>query len=1075
MLSGKNRILVISILLVVSIVGVLVAGTTGKITGRVIDKETNEPLIGANVIVIGTSMGAATDVDGYYVILNVPPGQRSISASMVGYALTTINNVQVLIDQTATVDIYLISEAVKADEVVVVAERNVVKKDVSTSVVALQPEEIQSLPVASVNDIVGLQAGVEDGFVIRGGSSDQLLFQIDGVTLRDPRNNRPISTVALSSIQEISIERSGFNAEYGQVRSGIINIVEKAGDVAHYFGSATLKYSPPQQKFFGMSVFDPNSMWNKPYLDTAVCWTGTTNGAWNKYVQRQYPQFEGWNSISEKLLQDNDPTNDLSPEGCKRLWEWQHRRRPTKSPDYNIDGSFGGPVPIVSKSLGNLRFFVSYILEREMLLIPLSRDDYKDYNWSIKLNSDINSKTNLMVTATTGKSYNVAMNADDRQYNSPIWGTNGVQFWDPTAYVRTPFQIAMITNEQRPCRIYDDSWYSEAQVSHFTLASKVTTCLSASTFYEVGLEYVNRDYLTGPIHSRNLTQSYEIAPGYFVDEAPFGYSPDPITGIGDSRMFFGGHSATIRDSSKLNSFVLKTNLTSQVNRENLIKTGIEFSYYDINMNYALVNPAFGGNNIVKEQWNPYRFSAYVQDKIEAYGFIANIGVRMDISNPNTEWADVDPFDNTYFSSNYNTDTKYPMKKADVDISFSPRLGISHPITENSKLYFNYGHFKEMPAYEEVFRIGRGSSNTMLNYGDPNLVQAKTVSYELGYDHSLFGSCLIQVAAFYNDITDQLGYTQYVSDKQHVGYFKANNNSYSDIRGIEFTFRKTEGNWVRGFANYTYQVVTSGNFGSLTINDNPSEQKNIDRNTPNLYQQRPIPLPRANGSITFLTPKDFGPQFHEISPFGDWSLNILAEWKAGQWINYNPNQIQELGTIIPNVQVKDYYNIDLRINKFLEFKSFTVTLFMETRNLLNTKMLSGKSFYDTYDQTYYFQSLHLPSSRAYNNISGEDRIGEVRKEGVEYQPIEQSGNVFGITNPKVNADPKVIYYDLSTKRYMNYIIDKLNPANNRWEPVESSRMQKILDDKAYIDMPNNSTFDFLNPRQYYYGISISVKL
>jgi hypothetical protein len=80
--------------------------------------------------------------------------------------------------------------------------------------------------------------------------------------LRDPGNNKPITAVALSSIQEVSIERGGFNAEYGQVRSGIVNIVGKEGSVNEYFGSIQLKYSPATPKHFGISVYDPNSMWN---------------------------------------------------------------------------------------------------------------------------------------------------------------------------------------------------------------------------------------------------------------------------------------------------------------------------------------------------------------------------------------------------------------------------------------------------------------------------------------------------------------------------------------------------------------------------------------------------------------------------------------------------------------------------------------------------------------------------------------------------------------------------------------------------------------------------------------------
>jgi hypothetical protein len=110
------------------------------------------------------------------------------------------------------------------------------------------------------------------------------------------------------------------------------------------------------------------------------------------------------------------------------------------------------------------------------------------------------------------------------------------------------------------------------------------------------------------------------------------------------------------------------------------------------------------------------------------------------------------------------------------------------------------------------------------------------------------------------------------------------------------------------------------------------------------------------------------------------------------------------------------------------------------------------------------SLHLPASPAYNNtnIPGDDRVGDYRT--VPYQPVLYSGNVNNI--PVGSADPTAVYYNNPTGKYMHYI-------NSSWSEVDHNTMQKILDDKAYIDMPNNSSFDFLNPRQFYYGINISV--
>ena len=1035
------------------------AGTTGKIAGQVVDKETGAPLPGVNVLVKGTFLGAATDLNGFYAILNVPPGVHTVEALMVGYADMTVENVRVYIDQTAPVDIAMVAQSLEMEAVVIVAQRDIIKQDVSTSVVAIESEEINSLPVSSVEAIVGLQAGVEDGLVIRGGGADELLLQVDGVTLRDPRNNQPISSIPLSSIQEISIERGGFNAEYGEVRSGLINIISKEGGANHYTTSIQLKYSPATPKNFGISVYDPESMWNKPYLDPDVAWTGTKNGAWDIYTQRQYPDFDGWNKISENLMSNDNPDDDLSPAGAQKVWQWERRRRPSIEPDYIIDASLGGPIPFLSKPLGNLRFFSSFRYEKEMLLIPLSRDDYEDYAGSIKINSNISRDLKLQITGTMGRNYNVVVNETDRQFDNPDWGINGVAYWSPTDYMRDPYHIAEITNEQRAARIFTDSWYSQAKVNHFTLAGKLTNYVNQTTFYEVGLEFVNRQYQAGPVRQRDYTKIYEVVPGYFVDEAPFGFDAGQNNGI--TGMFFGGHSAQIRDSSDLSSYSLKADLTSQITKENLIKAGIQFYYYDLNLDYAAIRKAYGFSNIVNEKWNPYRFSVYLQDKIEMLGFIANLGVRMDYSNPNTAWVNVNPFDEDYYSPTYSEDNKYPTEDAKSDISFSPRLGISHPVTENSKLYFNYGHFKEMPAYEQIYRLGRSTNGSMQNEGNPNLEQAETIAYQLGYDHALFNEYLIQIAAFYNDISNQQAFTFYNSDRAGIGYYKANNNGYEDIRGLELTFRKTRGRWFRGFANYTYQVATQGAFGRPTIDANPAEQKKLDETTDPLYQQKPTPEPYANVNLTFLTPSDFGLEFIGIKPLSDWSINLLGEWRAGEHITYNPKKVT---AVQYNVQVTDYYNFDLRVNKAFDFKMMSVMFYMEISNLLNNKRLSGAGFYDIYDQDYYLSSLHLPKSNAYDNIPGDDRIGDYRKTGVEYQPIESVGNINDVTNPSNRA----IYYERTSAKYYKFIDGQEVEVNNK-------TMKKILDDKAYIDMPNNTSFNFLNPRQIFFGLNLSFNL
>ena len=113
------------------------SGTTGKIAGTVTDKETGDPLPGANVVVAGTSLGAVADMNGHFSILHVPPGVYDVTVSVIGYAKTTVQGVRVRIDQTARVDFEIQIQEIEVGEVTVVAERNIIKDDVATSVVEL--------------------------------------------------------------------------------------------------------------------------------------------------------------------------------------------------------------------------------------------------------------------------------------------------------------------------------------------------------------------------------------------------------------------------------------------------------------------------------------------------------------------------------------------------------------------------------------------------------------------------------------------------------------------------------------------------------------------------------------------------------------------------------------------------------------------------------------------------------------------------------------------------------------------------------------------------------------------------
>lgn len=1046
---AKNGIVSVLLFITFSVIP-LWAGTTGKIAGIITDKNTGEPLIGANIIIVGTSLGAATDIEGRYTILEVPPGTYQVQVSYIGYAKTIVSDVRVYIDQTARVDITLESEAVEVGELVVVAERKVIKPDVATSVVSVSSKEIQDLPVSSVSGVIGLQAGIRDG-MIRGGGSDKILFMLNGITLRDPRNNESTGNIALSAVKEVSVERGGFNAEYGQVRSGIVNVVTREGSKKEYSGRFEFRYSPPARKYWNGSseikdISDPMSYALRPFFDEEVCWTGTRNGAWDEYTRKQYTEFNGWNEISRVLNSDNDPNNDLTPAGAQRVFEYEIRKRQINDePDYDIDAGFGGPVPLVSEALGDLRFYASYRSTRDMLLIPLTRPDYRDFDATLQLNSDINPSMRLRFSGLYGKQYTLRHN----------WDNTGTYY-----YPHYPNDIANVASgiggTQDLIILFSDFNFALSDISHRSLAAKFTHTLSSKTFYEISIENFRVGYDTRPSALRDTTQKYEVIPDFFVDTNPFGYWPyEQENGI---IIDGGSHMAKPRDFSVVSTTSLKADFTSQIDFQNLFKAGIEFNYNDLNFDYGTIASGTGGTSYssrVQMRVYPVRGSAYIQDKLETKEFILNAGLRLDYSNSNNNWYDVDPFNANFFSTRYNPNIEFSTKKAEPQWQLSPRLGIAHPITENAKLFFNYGHFKQIPNYESMFRIQRDDKRALNYIGNPNLILAKTISYELGFDYSIDDDFLLQIAAYYNDISDQQNYTEYNSSASGFSYNLTTANDYEDIRGFEVTLRKTSGTWWSGFANYTYQVSTSGHFGSEEIYDNVADQKKYDAATVNLYQDRPIPRPYARANLNFFTPEDFGPKILGHNILGGLMFNVLLDWQAGNWVTWNPKGLESISY---NVEAVDYFNATLRLDKNFQIGKLNFNLFMDMNNVFNTLRL-----WNTGDQDYR-RSLHLPKSKAYDNIVGDDKVGDYREPGVEYQPMEYQA----VIDPTKPGKARAIYYEGSTGKYFEY-------NNEQWSEVEKSRMDKIFEDKAYIDMPNASTFWFLNPRRIFFGLRVSFNL
>jgi outer membrane receptor protein involved in Fe transport len=212
----------------------LLAGTTGKIVGRIIDSGTEEALIGVNVYLEGTSQGATTDLEGYYVILNVSPGKYTLVADYIGYQVQKRTGISVSIDLTTMENFELSAQTLELEEVIVVeGKRPLLQKDITSSQAMVSSEEIEVLPVNEIDEVIQLQAGVtkgtDGGIHIRGGRTEEISYQVNGVSITDVYDNSVGIEIDNSSIQELQVISGTFNAEYGNAMSGVINVVTKEG------------------------------------------------------------------------------------------------------------------------------------------------------------------------------------------------------------------------------------------------------------------------------------------------------------------------------------------------------------------------------------------------------------------------------------------------------------------------------------------------------------------------------------------------------------------------------------------------------------------------------------------------------------------------------------------------------------------------------------------------------------------------------------------------------------------------------------------------------------------------------
>lgn len=238
----KKRLLFISVLftLLCMFTGEALAkpwGITGILEGRILDKASHEPLIGVNVVVVGTSYGGVTDKDGYYQVNNVRAGVYDVRFSIIGYKTLMMRKVTILPDLRTRLDIQLEASAVEFEAVEVKAERPLIQRDQAATAFSIGELKLEKLPLTKFQEVLMLQPGTTLEGNVRGGKTNEVIFLIDGLPVQDVIGGGLGANLPRSSISGLTIHTGGFEAEYGNALSGVVNIVTKGGSNEHKFGA----------------------------------------------------------------------------------------------------------------------------------------------------------------------------------------------------------------------------------------------------------------------------------------------------------------------------------------------------------------------------------------------------------------------------------------------------------------------------------------------------------------------------------------------------------------------------------------------------------------------------------------------------------------------------------------------------------------------------------------------------------------------------------------------------------------------------------------------------------------------
>lgn len=917
------------------------SGTTGKIIGHVYNEKLNESIIGCNVFILELGIGTATDVNGDFMILNVPPGDWTLNFQMIGYSVKEISGIGVSIDLTAKINVAMSIEAVQGEVISVTANQSLIKRDQTSSTAIINRKSLENLPVNEISEVLELQAGFVSGH-LRGGRAGEVSYMIDGIPMTDSYDGSVVVNVNKEAVQEMQLISGTFNAEYGQAMSGIVNIVTREGR-NDFNGSVNLYsgdfFSNHNQLFIGLD--NPNlfktknlnlSLSGKIVKDRFfyfinyrnIYYQGFLNG-----IERYNPHSVG--------VEMNDLNGNL-------VWH-------ILGSDAQLD-SIVNINTISARQLNSLDPFLVdslYNKLRENHLNSLGNEDLISMDWNKHSNSQIkliykfNELSKLKYTFIYD---NLEFQNYDRMYKYNPHGN-------------------LLKN----------------QIGKTYILQYIQS-LSKYSFLNIGITKYLKSY------SHDAFKNHT------------GYVNNELLKTSDSYSFYSGGSNNNRFNRSTESTTLKMEFSSQLNFSNSIKTGIEYRIHNLNYNDINLKPQIENQSIdliydypilvdpiepedytiysSSFNFKPIEFSCYFQDKVELNELILNLGIRYDFFNANGRIL-ADPSDpsiynpikieNRYHDSNENgikeidesivtiiEREEYWYKSTSSKYTISPRFGASFPFSNKGVIHFSYGHFVQIPRFNLLysnsdFDLGQGTGNVGV-IGNADLYPEKTISYEIGIQHLIQPQTRLDFTLYLRDIRDLTGTrSEEIPIFGGVAYYnKLVNSDFAFVKGIVLSLmHQNPNNGITFNLDYTWQ------FAEGTASDPyQAQQASSSGQLPEVY----------------LIPLDWD-QRHTLNLVLNYSLNnkgFSLINKFGSGSPFTPESSEDITALIKNSGIKPIStNTDLRAFYNYKLNNYSLSFYLKIFNIFDSLNQNGV-YADTgvADRTRYLSQAQSQNSNEFIN-------------------------------------------------------------------------------------------------------------